>query len=45
MINIDKYGRAYTQVYSVAEAYRVPDTRDIYVMKIPDYYKQKLLRE
>ena len=42
---VDEYGRWITQLIQVANEYRVEDTRDIYVMKIPEQYKQKLLAE
>jgi len=45
MTRIDEYGRATTQVSWIAETYKVEDTRDVYVMKIPEAYKQKLLTQ
>lgn len=45
MIRIDEYGRGYTQLPQIAEQFKVKDTRDIHVMKIPDHYKQKILAE
>jgi len=43
MIWVDKYGRATTQLFNIADQYKVKDERDIYVMKISDAYKKKLL--
>lgn len=43
MIKTDSYGRATTQLHQIADEYKVEDERDIYVMKIPESYKQKLL--
>ena len=43
MNRIDEYGRATTQLYQIAKQYTVKDNRDIYVMKISDAYRKKLL--
>lgn len=43
MIRIDEYWRATTQVFWIADEYKVEDERDIYVMKVPESVKQRML--